>query len=373
MKRTKYIVRKELIQLKRNKQMLPVILVLPLIQIFLLVYTATFEVTHVDTWLIDNDKNSSTRLLVEKFAATGRFTFKGHSENIREAESQMDRNNVSLIIIIPEGFEKKIAIGDNPTIQLILNAVDGSAAGITQSYAMSIINDFNKDIVAELTSGRINLSAGVIDVRERYWYNPELDYKDFMLPGLLVILVTMIGMFLASMNIVREKEIGTIEQLNVTPIKKSEFIIGKLFPIWLLAMFELAFGLTAAKLIFDLPIEGSLILLFGLAALYMLVVLGFGLLISTITNTQQQAMFFAWFFMVIFLLMSGFFTPIESMPLWAQLTTYANPIAQFIKIMRGVLIKGAGFMDVLEQTLILAFYAMFVITVSVWRYKKTGG
>ena len=180
-------------------------------------------------------------------------------------------------------------------------------------------------------------------------------------------------MFLSSMNIVREKEIGTIEQLNVTPIKKYEFIIGKLLPFWIIALFDLAFGLTFAKIVFEIPILGNLLLIFGLASLYLLVVLSFGLMVSTIADTQQQAMFFAWFFMVIFILMSGLFTPIDSMPDWAQTVTLFNPVAQFVEIMRRVFLKGAGFFEIQKQFWILIVYAGVMIFVSVWRYRKVSG
>jgi ABC-2 type transport system permease protein len=180
----------------------------------------------------------------------------------------------------------------------------------------------------------------------------------------------MIGTFLSAMNVVREKEIGTIEQLNVTPIRKSEFLVAKLMPFWIIALAELAAGLVVARLLFDIPMLGSLWLLFGLAGVYLVVMLGIGLWISTVTETQQQAMFLAWFIMVIFILMSGLFTPIDSMPRWAQLTTRLNPIAYFIEIMRRVMLKGAGLVDVQVQLWALVGYAAVVLTLAVRQYRK---
>jgi ABC-2 type transport system permease protein len=191
-----------------------------------------------------------------------------------------------------------------------------------------------------------------------------------MVPGILIVLVTMIGAFLSAMNVVREKEIGTIEQLNVTPIRKYQFIIGKLLPFLVIALFELAFGLVIARVLFDIPMLGSLPLIFALATVYMLVVLGIGLLISTFTDTQQQAMFLAWFFMVVFILMSGLFTPIESMPPWAQELTRLNPVAYFIKIMRRVLLKGAGYESVVNEFVALVLYAIIVLSLAVRQYRK---
>ena len=209
-----------------------------------------------------------------------------------------------------------------------------------------------------------------IEVKPRYWYNPTLEYKNLMVPGILAVLVTMVGMFLSSMNIVREKEIGTIEQLNATPITKSEFIIGKLFPFWLISLVELAIGLIVGKVIFNIPMIGSLPLLFAFTSIYLLVMLGFGLLISTITHTQQQAMFISWFFLVVFILMGGLFTAIENMPPWAQKITWFNPVAYFIEVLRLVLLKGSSFQDIIRYFGIVGAMALVVNSIAMFNYKK---
>jgi ABC-2 type transport system permease protein len=192
-----------------------------------------------------------------------------------------------------------------------------------------------------------------------------------MVPGILVLLVTMITLFLSGMNIVREKEIGTLEQINVTPIKKYQFIIGKLFPFWLLGLLLLTIGLIIAKLLFNVPIVGNIFLLYAYTSIYILVVLGIGLFISNFTETQQQAMFIAWFFMVIFILMSGLFTPIESMPIWAQRITDFNPIKYFVEVMRMVMLKGADFSNIYPQVIKTLTYAVVMNTLAVLSYKKT--
>ena len=191
-----------------------------------------------------------------------------------------------------------------------------------------------------------------------------------MAPGILVLLATMITLFLSGMNIVREKEIGTLEQINVTPIRKSQFIIGKLFPFWVIGMGLLTMGLILAKLIFDTPMLGSLLLLYLYTSVYILVILGMGLFVSNFTDTQQQAMFIAWFFIVIFILMSGLFTPIESMPKWAQIITDFNPIKYFVEVVRMVLLKGSGFMDIFPQLLKTLLYAILMNALAIWSYKK---
>jgi ABC-2 type transport system permease protein len=210
-----------------------------------------------------------------------------------------------------------------------------------------------------------------IETQPVYWYNPELNYMTYMVPGILVLLVTIIGMFLSGMNLVKEKEIGTIEQINVTPIKKYQFITGKLIPFWIIALVDLGIGLLFAKIVFGIPIVGSVYLVFFVAGVYLFVVLSFGLFISTLTNTMQQSMFISYFFLVIFILMSGLFTPIESMPGWAQIINYSNPISYFIKINRMIMLKGSGFADFQREFWILVAYAVGMFTFSTLRYRKT--
>ncbi|MBM2816109.1 MAG: type transporter [Ignavibacteria bacterium] len=354
--------------------MLPIIFIMPLFQLLVLSYAATFEIKAVNVHLIDYDKSSLSRQLINKFEATNRFFFTNSSNSEKLAFDDLATLKAKLILIVPAGFEKDIVTSGKPKLQFILNSEDGSAAGVIQSYCAQIIADFNRSIIA--VYGNLQNQApqqASINVLEKYWYNPELNYKFYMVPGILVMLVTMIGMFLCSMNIVIEKEMGTIEQLNVTPIAKHEFIIGKLLPFWVLGLIELAFGLSLAKLFFDIPIVGNIFLLFGLASVYLLVVLSFGLLVSTVTETQQQAMFISWFFMVIFILLSGLFTSIDSMPEWARFLTKLNPIAYFVEIMRQVLLKGAGLAEVKVHLFALSIYAIVMIVLSVWRYRKTTG
>jgi len=210
----------------------------------------------------------------------------------------------------------------------------------------------------------------VIRIKSSAWYNPELNYTHYMVPGILVILVTLIGLFLSGMNVVREKEIGTIDQINVTPVKRYQFITGKLLPFWIIGLGELTLGLLIARLVFHVPMLGSYWLIYLVASVYLLVVLGMGLLISTVTETQQQAMFIAWFFMVIFTLMSGLFTAIESMPNWAQTLTLFNTVRHFVDNMRRVMLKGSGLADIARPLLILLACAAVMLALAVNRYRK---
>jgi ABC-2 type transport system permease protein len=250
----------------------------------------------------------------------------------------------------------------------VANAINSTTANLAYAYTSAIIKDYNIDLATKLIGKKVKQP---IQVRYSYWFNPELNYKTYMVPGILVLLVTMIGLFLASMNVVREKEIGTIEQINVTPIKKYQFIAGKLIPFWVIANIDLGIGLLIARYVFLIPVAGSIPLLFFVASVYLVVVLSFGLFISTLTNTMQQSMFISWFFLVIFILMSGLFTPIESMPGWAQILVKFNPVAYFIKINRMIMLKGSGFFDFQKEFWLLVIYAVLMFAFSTLRYRKT--
>lgn len=364
------LLKKEFLQVFRNKAMLPLIFVMPLLQLIILANAATFEIKNINFAVVDLDNSSYSRELISKFSQNGYFILRDFRFSSDEALEGFKRNETKLILNIPRNFEKDFRISGKTKIQLLINAEDMSAAGIINNYATGIIQNFNRDIIVDLVNYGEQKSAPVINVSFSNWYNPELNYKTFMVPGILVILVTMIGTFLTGMNIAREKEIGTIEQLNVTPIKKYQFIIGKLFPFWLIGIAELFFGMILGLLLYDIPLLGSPLLILFLAAVYLLVVLGIGLLISTVTNTQQQAMFIAWFIMVLFILLGGIFTPVEYMPEWAKVIAFFNPIAHFNQAMRMIMLKGSGLQDVIQTLYILIIYAVVILSLAVWRYRK---
>lgn len=366
-----YIIQKEFIQIFRDKTMLPIIIVMPFVQLIILVYAATFEMKRIQMVVVDKDLSTTSRQLVNKFEGSPFFVLERSSFSLDEAEAELNNDRANIILNIPSGFEKKLMTGVPSDIQLLVNAINASAAGLTNAYANYVIADFNKNILAENINRITPAKAKSINVIYSFWYNPELNYKIYMLPGILVILITIIGAFLAALNIVREKEMGTIEQINVTPIQKYQFIIGKLVPFWIIAMLELALGLTIGKILFSIPIVGSLPLLFGFAGIYLLVALGLGLLISTMAGTQQQVMFIMFFFLLTFIMMSGIFTPVESMPEWANKVNILNPLAYFMRVIRMVLLKGSSFKDIMSEFLSLLIYASLIISLAVWRYRKT--
>lgn len=351
--------------------MLPIIFFVPIIQLVVLVYAANLEMKSIDLTVIDNDKSSISQQLISKFKGSPFFKTKVNM-NLNDAEDKMLGGETDVILLIPHNFEKNLIKENASELQLLFDAINGTTASIANAYCKMIILDYNQDII--VNSGNLYpelVNMEVINTDYSFWYNPKLDYKIYMSSGILVLLVTIISMFLTGMNLVREKEMGTIEQINVTPIKKYHFIIGKLIPFLIIALFELAFGLLIAKLLFYLPMRGSLFLLFGIAALYMITTLALGLFISTVANTQQQVMFVAFFFMIVFVLMSGIFTPVESMPYWAQKLNYLNPVAWFMRVVRMILLKGSAFDAVKKEFLVLLFYGISIFSFAVRRYRKT--
>ncbi|MCD6354130.1 MAG: ABC transporter permease, partial [Prolixibacteraceae bacterium] len=343
----------------------------PVLQMLILVFAATYDIKKIDMVVVDNDLSSTSRQLIAKFDGIPFFNVEKAVPDEKAGEEMLLSDDADIILVIPANTEKNLVHENKAQIQLLANAIDGNSAQLAYAYSASIINDFNQKLIAEWKAiPKFNFPTQ-INIAESYWYNSELDYKWYMAPGILAVLVTIIGMFLAGMNLVREKEIGTIEQLNVTPIKKYHFIIGKLVPFWVIGLFDLAFGLIIAVVVFNLPIVGSLFLLFGLTGVYLISVLGLGLFISTVADTQQQVMFISFFFMMVFILMGGIFTPVESMPHWAQVANHANPIFYFMRIMRMVVLKGSGFSDLLEEFFSLLVLGGIFLSLAIWRYRKT--
>jgi ABC-2 type transport system permease protein len=361
---------KEFLQVFRNKSMLPIIFFVPVFQLIILVNAATYEMKHIRVSVVDLDLSGTSRKLVSKYQGSPFYEIRSTHFSYLEAEDEMKRGNTDMILQIPAGFEKQLLKESRAKVQFVINAINGQSAGLINAYSTMILLDYNREVVMESMNPALMAGTRNIQTDYSYWYNPKLNYKTYMVPGILVLLVTIIGLLLSGMNIVREMEIGTIEQINVTPINKIQFITGKLMPFWIIGLFELAFGLTIGKLIFNIPMEGSLGLIFLSASVYLFVILSFGLLISTITHTQQQAMLVSFFFMVVFILMSGLFTSIESMPAWAQNLDRLNPVMYFIKIMRMVLLKGSGFAEISHHFWSLVIYAVCSLTLAILRYRK---
>ena len=369
MRTIRYILQKEFTQIFRDKSMLPIIFIIPIVQLLVLSYTATYEIKNIRLVVVDHDHSPVSRQLINKFSGSKFFVYKGQSPSDAAAQEQLRKGDVDQVIEFEPNFAKNLQQEKKASIHLITDAINGSAASVMNAYAISIINGFNQNIL--IKKYPLHYKGMPIQTRSQFWYNPELNYYTYMVPGILVLLITLIAMFLSSMNIVKEKELGTIEQLNVTPISKMEFIIGKLVPFWIIAMVDLTIGLLVAHFWFGIVIVGSTFLLMFVAATYLILILSFGLFISTLANTMQQAMFISWFALVIFILMSGLFTPLESMPIWAQKMDLLNPVAYFIKINRMIMLKGATFSDFRLEYFILVGYAGAMLIFSTLKYSKT--
>lgn len=367
------IIIKEFKQVFRNRILVTLIFMIPIVQLLILTNAATYEIKNIKLGIIDNDHTQTSFQLANKIKSANYFKIEYYANTITEADKLLELNKIDLYIHIPNNFERNLVKYNGSKLGITVNAIDGSKAGIASNYIINIITNFQSDLINTFGK-KINLNITGIPSKiiENYylWYNVKQDYKIFIVPGLLVLLVSIVGIFLTAINIVREKEIGTIEQINVTPIRKIDFVIGKLAPFWILGMFVLIFGLLISRLIYHIPLLGSPFVILTFASIYMVLVLGIGLFISTISKNQQQAILISWFFMLVFNLLSGLFTPIENMPSVVQAITYFNPIRYFIEVIRLVMLKGSGFADIKFQLFMTIIYAILINFLSVLNYHK---
>jgi ABC-2 type transport system permease protein len=369
----RFLLRKEYLQIFRDHLMVAQMLVVPMIQLAILANAATFEVTRARLAVVDEDRSATSRGLVDRLRASGRFELARPPMSARAADEAMLRREAGVILHVPHDFERELVRRRAASVQLLLNAEDGAAAGVTLGYARQIVADYATELGSTLRFAPRPwpaARAASLDLRTRGWYNPELEYRRYMVPGILVELVTIVATLLTALNIVREKELGTLEQLNVTPVTRAQFIAAKLIPLWSLGLVALAIGLVVARFAFDVPIRGSVALVFATASVYLLAALGVGLLVSTLVETQQQAMFVTFFIVLIYLLMSGLFTPVRSMPAWAQWFAQLNPSMHYMVIMRAIMLRGAGLREIAVPFAVLAAIAGSVFSLSVWRYAK---
>jgi ABC-2 type transport system permease protein len=372
MRTIRFLLQKEFRQIFRNKALLPMIMIAPLIQLLILPLAADYEVKNINIAVIDRDHSTYSLKLISKITASGYFRLQGLLPTYNEALELIESDEADLVLEIPSGFEKNLIKEGHEKLFIAVNAINGSKAGLGGGYLANIIRDFNREISLDWVQPERFNRLPAITVVSSNWFNPHLNYNFYMVPGILAVLVTMIGGYMSALNIVKEREIGTIEQINVTPIKKHHFILGKLIPFWILGMIVFSVGLgVVALLVYGIVPQGNIFLLYGLLAVYLLAVLGFGLLISTYCDTQQQAMSVAFFFVMIFMLMSGLFTSIDSMPGWAKTIAYFNPVTYFIEVMRMIVLKGSEFGDVKYHLLKILGFAIVLNGWAILNYKKT--
>lgn len=368
MKTLKYLLKKEFLQIFRNKFLLKLIIILPIVQLAVLPWAATFDQKNISLCIVDNDKSSYSSQLREKVLSSGFFKLTEYVPTYNAALQEIETGDADLILEIPRNFERDL-VNNQPTgLMLSIDALNGQKAGLGMSYMSQIINDYNLTIRNNPVQAK-----SMVEVKPYYRYNVKMSYHNFMVPGIIVILMSLLGGMLSSMNIVREKEIGTMEQINVTPVPKSIFMLAKIIPFWIIGLLILTFGMFIAWLIYGLIPLGPVINIYIFAFFYLLAFTGFGLMISNFAKSQQQAMFMVLFFLIIFILLSGLFTPINSMPEWTQTITIFNPLRYFIEVMRLIYMKGSGFMDILPQLLKICVFVVVFNTLAVISYRKTCG
>jgi ABC-2 type transport system permease protein len=372
MKRLRFILQKEFRLIFRDKTILVMMFALPTIQLIIIPQAMNFDVKSINISVVDHDHSSYSEKLISKIASSGYFRLISSDLSYQKALQHIEKEESDLVMEIPSGFERGLVREGVQKIGISVDAINGTKATIGGAYLNSIIADFNADL--EINQRNISgneAKAGSIDITYSNWFNPLGIYKFYIVPGVLVILLTMIGGFITALNIVREKESGTIEQINVTPIKKWEFILGKLIPFWIIGMVVFTIGLLVCWGVYGILSVGSLALLYLFAAVYMIALLGFGLLISTFSESQVQAMFVAFFFMMIFLLMSGLFTSVDSMPAWARTISNGTPITHFMKVVRMIMLKGSEYADVKWELGYIIIFAIVLNSWAIWNYRKT--
>ena len=370
MRTLKFLLQKEFRQIFRDPSIIRIIFIMPVIQLMVLPWAADYEMKNIKLSVVDNDHSDYSRQLVNKITASGYFILTDYNNSYSRSLESVEQDKSDLVLEIPAKFEKELVKENEAKLFMALNAINGVKASLGSAYLRSIIQDFNHEVRNEwIQFPRFNPEP-TIEIQSSNWFNPLMNYKYFMVPGILVILLTMVGANLAAINIVREKEIGTIEQINVTPIKKHHFILGKLIPFWILGMVVLSLGLTIAWLVYGIIPAGSFLTIYVFAAVYLLAVLGLGLLISTYAANQQQAMLISFFIMMIFILLGGLYTSIDSMPAWARAITKANPVAYFIEVMRRVVLKGSNLADIWDHLLIVGGFAALLNGWAVYSYRK---
>ena len=370
MRTLRFLLQKEFRQIFRDRGILAVIFIMPTIQLLILPWAADYEIKNIRLAVVDHDHSEYSRQLINKVTASGYFILTGYSPSYNEAMQKIEEDKADLILEIPVSFERDLVMDDEAKLFLAVNAINGVKAGLGSAYLRSIIQDYNSEVRMKwIQLPRFSPETN-IDVVSSDWFNPLMNYKFFMVPGILVLLLTMVGANLTAVNIVKEKEIGTIEQINVTPVKKIHFVLGKLIPFWCLGLVVFSIGFTIAWLVYGIVPVGSFVTIYLFAAVYLLAVLGLGLLISTYANNQQQSMLISFFIMMIFVLLSGLYTSIDSMPRWAQIITKFNPVSYFIDVIRMVVLKGSGIADIKSQIFTILGFAVVLNGWAVLSYRK---
>jgi ABC-2 type transport system permease protein len=367
------IVIKEFLQLKRDPRLFGIIFIAPVIQLILLGYAANLDINNINTVVFDQDKTTTSRDFIEKFERSGYFSITDYADNYAQVMEHINKGEDLWALVIPNDFEKKLQRGEQVEVQPLFDGSDGNKASIAFGYVNGVVSSYSQNILikARNKSGMQRFAGVNLNPEIRVWYNPELKTRVFMLPGIMGLLLTIITTTLMAMGIVKEREIGTLEQIIVTPIKPAQLIIGKTIPFIILGFVDVLVVLAVIVFWFGIPIRGDFFFLMLASFIYVLSSLGLGLFISTVSKTQQQAMMVAMFGILLPMnFLSGFAFPIENMPAWIQPITYLIPLRYYITILRGVILKGDGLFQLIPETLALLGIGIFILTASSLRFKK---
>lgn len=399
------LIKKEFLQVFRNPLLLSILVVAPLVEFMIFPFCADYEIKVLDIAFIDNDHSQMSKDIIHKFNSSDIFVTHGILDNKKSADEMMKHDKIDILIEIPQDFEQDLFNNQETRIAITANAINSVKAGIGTGYAQEIIGGYMQDFAEKSGSAELQALAAKIQAEQAaaqkrqkegkmslpsidnnttvssrpakigisniYWYNEQMNYKNLIVPGILVILVTLIGCYVTALNLVREKEIGTIEQVNVTPIKRWQFLLGKMIPFWLLGMVEFIAGLLIMKFIFGISVQGSVPVLLCITAIYLLVMLGLGFFISSVSENQLQSMFIVLFLFIVFVLLSGVFTPTEGMPEWAHKINYLNPMSFYIEVIKKIILKGSAFYSVQTETIVLSIMAVLINTGAILSYKES--
>jgi ABC-2 type transport system permease protein len=375
MRRVLHLMRKELLELKRDPRLFSIVIIAPIVQLNVLGYAATTDVKDIPIAIVDADRSSASRELVHRFEASANFTIVATPGSTSEIDPYLDRGEAWMAISIPPDYGRKVAAARQTTIQIVADGTDANSTGVAMGYAQTLIGGYVQDLVARAAPASAGAQTlppgGLVQPAIQVWFNPRLESRDFMIPGIVALLLLVITTNLSAMAIVREKEVGTLEQLNVTPLARWELITGKLVPYALIGIIDVVLVMIVAIYWFEVPMRGSLVLLFAMCLIYLLSTLGLGLFVSTISKTQQQAMMTAiFFFLTPMMFLSGFVFPIENMPQWVQSLTYLIPLRYFLIIVRGIFLKGIGLEILWPQALALLAWGLTVLALATVRSSK---
>ena len=373
------ILRKELIQALREPRMRVLLFVPPIVQLLVFGFAVNLDVDHARIAWMDMDRTPESRSLRDRFTGSGRFDIVSAPENEEDVQRTLDRGEAQAVVRIPQGFARDTARGRATEVQILIDGTNSNTASLVASYAGEIVAEYSVDLMEKqqrvkvLTrspGSPVSMATPQVTARSRVWFNPDLHSRNYFVPGVIANIIMMVTLMLTALSIVREKEIGTMEQLMVTPVRPIELMLGKTLPFALVGLLDVVLITVAALLVFRIPLRGSFLLLLFCSVLYLMTSLGAGLFLSTISQTQQQAMMGSFFFSTPAFMLSGFAFPIRNMPVAVQYLTYLNPIRYFIEIVRGIFLKGAGVGVLWPQMAALTVYGITVLSLSAMRFQK---